>query len=129
MINILLIVIVTLLSYMFVLARKTVISFKKEQFRVSYFSGLMLTSYIFIVHFKIAWENKSRPKFVLFVCKQYFLRFDISLAVLVEFSKEHFSVQKKSNVKKQSKSFWIKRLKSRTNRDEYSDILQNQCFA
>lgn len=128
--DILLIIVFTILAYTAVLSRKTVLAFRKSRIKISYLFGFLLTLYIFKVHLSIIWENKNNFKFVIFVFKQYFLRFDLPLTMLVEVATENISTQEKTVSVSNSGSSMVHRwFKSRTARNEYSDILEDQCMA
>lgn len=116
----------SLLIYFIVLSRKTFMQFKKNEIKSNIFISAILTVFIFAVHVQIAWERKSDFKFVKFVFKQFFFRFDISLVVLVELVSEDFMVNKVSK-KKESLRFieWVKNFSMR---NQYSDMIE-ACLA
>lgn len=128
MIEILLIIVVSIVSYLVVLSRKTVLAFKKEGFSISYFFSFIMMLFIFKVHLKIIWERKSDVKFGLFVLKQFVLRYDIPLILLLEVVKDEIAV-KESKPIKNKESLITKLFKSRQVRQEYADILEDQCIA
>ncbi|WP_461203321.1 hypothetical protein [Enterococcus sp. N342-3-1-2] len=116
----------SLLAYFVVLSRKTFMQFKKNNIKSNFFVSAILTIFIFTVHVQIAWEKKSDFKFVKFVFKQFFLRFDIGLIVLVELVKEDFVVNRVSEDKEARGLFsWIKNFSMR---NQYTDMIE-ACLA
>ncbi|MGF1931536.1 hypothetical protein ACQUE8_11585 [Enterococcus casseliflavus] len=116
----------SLLAYFVVLSRKTFMQFRKNNIKSNFFVSAILTIFIFTVHVQIAWEKKSDFKFVKFVFKQFFLRFDIGLIVLVELVKEDFIVNRVSEEKETRGLFsWIKNFSMR---NQYTDMIE-ACLA
>ena len=117
------ILLVSLVLYFLVFARKVKRSFKKEKISVSYLFSLLLSGYIFYVHIKIAFENKDRKGFAFFALKQFFLKFDVALVMLVEVVKN--AIEERKLVIVHENELVQKWLRSRSERDEYTSILGN----
>ncbi|MFG5466974.1 hypothetical protein ACFJZL_14515 [Enterococcus faecalis] len=118
----------SILIYLFVLTRKTHLMFKQERIKLNYIFSLLVMFFIFKVHVKIAWEGRDDKRFILFVCKQLLLRYDLALIMLVEVVKHQLEFAISENkVKQETKTDrWFK---SRTFRKKYIDILEDECFA
>lgn len=121
------ILVVSLVLYFFVLARKVQLSFKREKISVSYLFSLLLSGYIFYVHLKIAFENKDQKGFAFFTLKQFFLKFDVPLIMLVEVVKNAIEENESSAVRENE--LVPKWFKNRNERNEYTDILENAVIA
>ncbi|MBL1228111.1 hypothetical protein IW492_02550 [Enterococcus sp. BWB1-3] len=127
--EILLIVIASIVSYLVVLSRKTVLTFKKEGLSISYFTSFVMLMFIFKVHLRIIWERKVDFKFVVFVLKQFILRYDIPLILLIEVAKDGIATKENKREYENKESLVSRLFKSRTVRQEYADILEDQCIA
>ena len=117
------ILLVSLAFYFLVLARKVKRSFKREKINVSYLFSLLLSGYIFYVHIRIAFENKNQKGFVLFTLKQFFLKFDVPLIMLVEVVKD--AIEDRELVVVRENELVPKWFRNRSEREEYADILEN----
>lgn len=121
------ILLVSLALYFLVLGRKVQRSFKKEKISVSYLFSLLLSGYMFYVHLKIAFENKDQKGFALFTLKQFFLKFDVPLIMLVEVVKN--AIEERELVVVREKQLVPKWFRNRSERNEYTDILENTVIA
>lgn len=128
--EILLVVGISLLSYFVVLSRKNIRAFKEEKMRISFLTASVITLYIFKVNLKIAWEKRSSFRIILYICRQFFFRYDIPLAILVGVVQTNMELsQVKVDKGDEKKSGLINWFKSGHMKNNYSEILEAECYA
>lgn len=125
--ELLVILLASTILYIGVLAFKTKMMFFSFNMRMSYFTGLEITIYIFIVHLKIAFTSHKSLRFFIFVLKQYFICYDVSLVIFIEvFKANSIAVEKQP---KKSNSIINNFFKSKNSKDEFKDLIFSYCTA
>ncbi|MGN8983399.1 hypothetical protein BH747_00025 [Enterococcus villorum] len=125
--ELLIILLASMILYIGVLAFKTKMMFFSSNMGMSYFTGLKITIYIFIVHLKIAFTAQKSLRFSIFVLKQYFIRYDVPLVIFMEVFKANSTVVEKQP--KKSNSIINNFFKSKNSKDEFKDLVTSYCVA